>query len=123
MNINDTEYSDKMLNNLQQALIALNNLVIEKQGEILGYSDFEKFYISLSFEEKNQMGELRVNCKDLEIRKQVWKILAKKINAINEKIINIKDGEEYPSWLNFDKMNFNFLLLQLDVNANEKEEL
>lgn len=123
MNINDTEYSDKMLNNLQQALIALNNLVIEKQGEILGYSDFEKFYISLSFEEKNQTGELRVNCKDLEIRKQVWKILAKKINAINEKIINIKDGEEYPSWLNFDKMNFNFLLLQLDVNTNEKEEL
>ena len=123
MNINDTEYSDKMLNNLQQALITLNNLVIEKQGEILGYSDFEKFYISLSFEEKNQIGELRVNCKDLEIRKQVWKILAKKINAINEKIIDIKDGEEYPSWLNFDKMNFNFLLLQLDVNANEKEEL
>jgi len=123
MNINDTEYSDKMLNNLQQALIALNNLVIEKQGEILGYNDFEKFYISLSFEEKNQMGELRVNCKDLEIRKQVWKILAKKINAINEKIINIKDGEEYPLWLNFDKMNFNFLLLQLDVNTNKKEEL
>ena len=118
MIIDETEYSDKMFNYLQQASIKLNELTIEAQGEVLGYSDYEKFYISISYESSDRRcnGRVKVSCKDLELRKSVWKILGRKVSLID-------DGAEYPLWLDFDKLNFNVLLVQLNVKSTKEEEL
>jgi len=114
MKIEDIEYNDKLIDYLQQAQITLNKILMDKQGEVFSWSDFEKFYISISYSIKDDKGYIYVNAEDKDLRSLIWKILMKTVKILNNKI----DKEalsinETPKTITFDKLEFDVVLNDL----------
>ena len=118
MIINDSEYDDRIINYLQQAQMALNNILISFQGSALGYSDYEKLYVSISYKIKDGKSMIRIDCKENKLRSTVWKLLGKKCSTINDKIKDM-NKENIPVEIELNKLEFYTCLTQLNVKAEE----